>query len=293
MDEQRVHFFSDDLRLEGSFYFPDNTTSERKVFIVACSGFMGLKNIHPLKFARSLTQEGYPCFGFDYRGFAQSEGIQGRVILDEQIRDIVNAVSFAASDSRLSDFSPVLLGWGMGGGLVLESARLIASLAGVASVNGFYNGRRVQQAVRGEEGFRKFEEWLAAERSRGSRERKKVKVDPFFLYPLDPVTKSYVNSELEKNPDFGGNVDFSLADSLLRFVPEAHLEELQRIPLLVVHGTQNHLHPRAEADSLYSRYPGPKHLYWLENAGHTEWMYEGHPQYLELIRQILLWLENL
>jgi acyl-CoA dehydrogenase len=43
----------------------------------------------------------------------------------------------------------LLMGWGMGGGLVLEAARLIPKIVGLVCMNGFYNGKRVQKMVRG------------------------------------------------------------------------------------------------------------------------------------------------
>ena len=81
-----------------------------------------------------------------------------------------------------------------------------------------------------------------------------------------------------------------LADSLLRFCPENNLEDLSRLPILIVHSERNRMHPPMEAESLYRTYPGPKELLWLWNVGHTEWMKDEHPTYQALISKIDDWL---
>jgi pimeloyl-ACP methyl ester carboxylesterase len=189
--------------------------------------------------------------------------------------------------------SLVLLGWGMGGGLVLQAARWLPRLRGLVCVNGFYNGARVQQTVRGEEDWERFQGWVLEERTRAVTSGEPRRVDPFEIYPLDPVTRGYVDGVLRKNPGFGGEVDTVLADSLLDFAPEQRLEGLDRVPLLVAHGDQNALHPVDEARELHRRYPGPKQLYWVESGGHTEWMHDDDPKYRALAARIADWLDGL
>src|ERR1700683_5548205 len=87
--EQCLRFYSDGLSLDASFY-PPTDPSPNKPVIMTCSGFQGLKTIHPARFARAFTARGYTCFGFDYRGYGTSEGEPGTV--DEFIRDIANAM---------------------------------------------------------------------------------------------------------------------------------------------------------------------------------------------------------
>lgn len=114
-------------------------------------------------------------------------------------------------------------------------------------------------------------------------------VDPFKIYPLDPVSEEYVDRVLRAVPGYnegtlyhyihhrmfmwchgymksnlisfqsffeGAQVRLDFADSLIRFAPENSLEHLQDIPLLVVHGEINELHPVAEPISLLAKYPG-------------------------------------
>ncbi len=291
MIEEPTHFYSDGVKLEASFFFPpEGEGSEERPILVPCSGFMGLKTIHPERFARALTPRGYTCFTFDYRGFGRMKIAGGKVLIDEQIRDIVHAMSFVVGDRRMRNRRMVPIGWGMGGGLVLKATPIAPNVQGLICINGLYDAMRVQRAVRGESGWRKFRAWFQDRQIQACRTPDTIEVDPFEIYPLDPVTKTYVDGPLNASPGFGGTVHFSFAESLLGFAPESDVKHLADVPLLIVHGEDNRLHPIVEAESLYTVYPGPKERYWIPGAGHTEWMYDDHPIFRTVVDRIAAWL---
>lgn len=290
MKIEEVTFHSDGLRLNGSFYLPDDLDPSPHPLVLACSGFTGLNRIHPARFARYLTAHGHLCFGFDYRGFAASEGERNRVVLEEQVRDVIFALSFAAGDARVDARKIYLLGWGMGAGIVLDAARQHPWVAGLILANGFYNGARVQVAHRGEQGFEEFRQQVCEQLTRQATTGQRERMDPFDIYPLDDASREYVDSVLKKTPDYDtSGTPCELGDSIVRWNPEAHAPHL-RVPLLVTHGDQNTLHPTAEAQSLYDCYGGPKQLYWLAGAGHTEFMHDDDPRFQALARRIDQWL---
>lgn len=293
MQEQNVYFYSDGLKLHGKFYYPDNAhAGPEKPVVVTCSGFLGLNTIHPARFARALTKRGYICFGFDYRGFEQSEGERGRVLLQEQIRDIENACIFVSLQKDIRARKIVLMGWAMGAGLVLQAADEIPSLAGLVSINGFYNGYRFLKESRTESEWKAFKDWLhelrAVEVQTGATQR----VNPFDIYRLDEVTRQYVDDVLFKTKGFGGEVELRFAHSLMHYNLECQLDHLPQVPLLVAHGEDNKMHPLTEAKSLYAKYPGPKELYVIPHAGHTEWMCDDCDPFQNLAERILQWLQQ-
>ena len=290
MRTEAAAFYSEGLKLDASFYLPDegNEDPSRPV-IVVCSGFMGLNSIHPARFARALTPLGYTTFGFDYRGFAASEGTPGRVLLEEQITDIASAAAYATTHRNAGGGRVVLMGWGMGGGLVLEAARLLPRVAGIVCMNGFYNGKRVQKTVRGWDGYVEFMEKIDSARAAAARTGEVIEVEPFTIYPVDSQSGEYVDNVLYRVPEFGGLFKPMLADSLLRFAPDTHLEDFSRVPLLIAHGERNFLHPPTEAEELYNAYPGPKQIHWLWNSGHTEWMDDANPTFQGLVTAIDNW----
>ena len=292
MREQKTHFYSEGLKLAASFYLPDNEESQtKKPFIIACSGFLGLKDIHPALFARALTSLGYPCFGFDYRGFGESEGSWHDVLIEEQIHDIVNAAVFVSSQPQFSNHKIILIGWGMGAGLILEAAKETLNLRGLICINGFYSAKRTQRELRGTKNWRIFHNWIRKEREREVQTGEIKNVDPFLIYPLDETTKKYVDDVLLKQQGFGGEVKFTFVHSLLRFCPEDRLAGLE-VPILIAHGDSNDLHSPTEMESLYEKYPADKELYWISNAGHTEWMFDDNLLFKGLVNYIDGWVQR-
>jgi fermentation-respiration switch protein FrsA (DUF1100 family) len=61
---------------------------------------------------------------------------------------------------------------------------------------------------------------------------------------------------------------------------------------LIAHGAENDLHPVTEAKSLYNAYPGPKSLFLLADAGHTEWMLDDNPHFIEFAKHISQWISE-
>ncbi len=294
MRTEPATFYSDGLKLSGAFFLPDEMDeSTPRPLVIPCSGFTGLMKIHPARFARFLTQRGLMCFGFDYRGFAESEGERGRVVLDEQVRDIIHATSFAEADPRVDRDRIILLGWGMGAGLVIDAARELLGVLGLIAVNGFYDGKRVQIAHRGPTDYLAFRDHAREQFTRRARGGKADRGDPFYFYPLDPQSRTYVDNVLRQFDKYD-TADYSaeLADSLLRWNPEAYAPHM-RTPLLIAHATRNALHPYTEAEYLFSAYGGPKELHWIYDAGHTEWMLDDNEKFQALGRKIVAWIEGL
>lgn len=293
MHTQEIHFYSDGYKLAGSFFRPDNGNgSSPQPLVIPCSGFTGLCRIHPARFARYLTARGHHCFGFDYRGFAQSEGPRGRVLLEEQVRDITAALAYVRSDPQVDERRVILLGWGMGGSLVLDAARAAHGVIAVAAVNGFYNGLRFEQAHRDEAEMREFLDRVETERAERARTGRARFVDPFEIYPLDPVSREYVDNVLRKTPGYQGqSYSLELADSLLRWNVEAYAPHMHT-PLLILHGAENQLHPPEEPRSLHDAYGGPKELHWVRDAGHTEFMHDDDPRFQAMAARLEQWIQQ-
>jgi len=292
MNQHNVKFYSDGLQLDGSFYTDEQVDNKELPIVIVCSGFTGMKNIHPERFARAWTKQGFTVFGFDYRGFGESEGERERVILEEQVRDIANAVAVVSERAVAEKRKLFLAGWGMAGGLILDTYRICEDLIdGLIAMNGFYNAVRVQKALRGELGWKEFRGFMADERTRLAKGGEAKGIDPFDIYPLDPVSREYVFTELVKTPGYGVTSRLDFADSLISFAPENHLDErFANAPLLIAHGQENDLHPVAEPKSLYASYPGPKELLLLPGGGHTEWMLDDHPLFKQFSTRIAEWM---
>jgi hypothetical protein len=136
-------FFSNRCLLDGDLYLPDPVSWPPPYpAVIGCSGYQGLKTIHPERFARSLVPAGYACLAFDYRGFGASEGERGRLVPQEQAEDVISAVSLLQSVPDVDSSRIGLAGWALGGGVAVAAAAQDDRIAAVAAVNAVGDGWR-------------------------------------------------------------------------------------------------------------------------------------------------------
>ena len=303
MRELKTWFFSDGLKLAGRWFLPDEGANKAGLpIVIVLSGYTGLVQQLPRMVAGSLTAMGYPCFGFDFRGWGESAGDPAQVLLEEQQRDIVYAAAICAEEAEAEGRKVVVAGWGMGAGLAIKAARLQPDIAGLIALNGFINNRRVQQALRGAEGWARFEAFLQQQFRSHARDGTVSRHEPFSIYPLDPSTIEELyhggreDSENTRLEGPGGgfiqppDVSLAFACSLVDFEIEGDLSSLAERPLLIVHGRDNALHPVAEAEALHALYPGPKELLVLEYAKHLDWMERDAPAFRTFLAKFDQWV---
>ena len=291
MLERSINFYSDGLRLDGTLYLPaDMRVGERRPAVVACSGYLGLNAIYPRLFADPLTAGGYVVLGFDYRGNGESEGTPGRLLIEEQIRDIKSGLTFIREQAEVARDQVALLGWGMGAGSVVAVASQDERAKAVVALNGFYNGRSFLLARHGEMGLQSLGARLEEDRVKRVLTGHEDFVDPYEVYPLDPATKDEVEANLVPVPGFGPQTAFELLDSLLAFDAESVVHKIAPRPLFVGHGEHNELHPFDDALSLYGKAGKPKQFYRIEGK-HNDFMRRDHPGFEALSGTLLEWFE--
>jgi pimeloyl-ACP methyl ester carboxylesterase len=289
MQRRSVSFFSDGLRLDGVIHVPgDLANGEQVPALITCSGFTGLKDIHPARFARAFVEHGYVCLAFDYRGFGDSEGKQGRLVPQEQVEDVRSAVSFLETVAEVDPDRIVLLGWALGGGIAIQTAADDQRVRAVAAINAIGDGERSVHSMHDENSWQKLLGRIAEDRKRRALKGESKLIHPFEVVRLDEVTRSYVEGELYQFEGYGSKVSLESADYLLRFRPEMFVERIAPRPLMLIHGAENRLHPPSESEKLYGRAGEPTELVMLEGSGHTEWAFDEHPTFrriVDLIRE--------
>ncbi|MGI8825388.1 MAG: alpha/beta hydrolase [Chloroflexota bacterium] len=291
METRQLDFYSDGIRLEGLLQLPDGEREGRLPVVLLCSGFQGLKELIPAKLWAPFTAAGYACFAFDYRGFGTSDGVRGRVLPSEQVEDVRNAVTFLQAQPELDPESIGVVGWGLGGGIVVQAAAEDARIKAVACLNG------VGDAGRAVGDSRTYYDWMVTQDRLGEDRAQRVLtgksqlVSPWEVVPLDPVTRDNVESDMYGNHERFGvdKVSLQSAEAYYAFRPELVVDRISPRPLLVVHGTRNTLHPIDEARSLYAHAREPKQLIEINGAHHLDWIQPGAPQYLETVPRIVEW----
>lgn len=287
MYEKRVNFYSEGHKLEGTLYIPeDHKPGEKRPAIIPNSGYQGINEFYPKLFSRYLTAAGYVCLGFDYRGFASSEGRHGRVLIDEQIQDIKNALTFLQIQDEVDPECVGLIGWGMGAFNTVELASSDQRVKAVAALNGFYNGERWLKSIHS------YEKWLeiihAVESDRIHRvtNGESFQANPFDYYPLDTDTESYVKKELAPLTPLSKKIDLQFTDSIIGMNAEQTAASISPRPVFIGHGKHNRLHLIQEAEALYSTLEEPKELHWIDGK-HNDFMHYNDPEMNELMERLV------
>ncbi|UOQ92382.1 alpha/beta hydrolase [Halobacillus shinanisalinarum] len=291
MIEKSVQFYSEGFKLQGTLYFPeDYENKEKHPAIIANSGYQGVNEFYPRMFAKAMTEKGYICLGFDYRGFADSEGDPARVILDEQVDDIRNALTFLRTQSEVDHERIGLIGWGMGGSNVVRVAEK-EDVAAVAALNGFYHGERWLKTIHSYENWLNVLETVYEDRILRVTTGESKPADPFLHYPLDPATRDYVDKELAAKKGFGGETRIQFSDSILEMDAEKAAQKLEDTPLFVAHGKDNILHPFEESVFLFHNAASPKVFYEI-NGKHNDFMYSDHYEFKALVEELGTFFEE-
>ncbi|MFC0525859.1 alpha/beta hydrolase [Pontibacillus salicampi] len=285
MIEKSVQFYSEGYKLQGMLYLPDDYEGKGKQpAIIANSGYQGVNEFYPKMFAEALTAKGYVCFGFDYRGFADSEGDPARVILEEQVEDIRNALTFLRAQSVVDHERIGLIGWGMGGANVVRVAEK-EDIAAIAALNGFYNGERWLKTIHSYENWLKVLEEVYEDRVLRVTNGESKPANPFLHYLLDPPTREYVDQELASKKGFGGQTRIQFTDSILELDAEESVKKLGDTSLFVAHGRNNVLHPVEESISLFNTAACPK-VYYEINGKHNDFMYSDNAEFQALMEEL-------
>ncbi|WP_100401936.1 alpha/beta hydrolase [Bacillus sp. FJAT-42315] len=290
MIERQIHFYSEGYKLEGTLYLPDDyKEGEKRPAIIPNSGYQGFNEFYPKLFARNLTEAGYVCLGFDYRSFAKSEGEEGRVILNEQVEDIENAITFLSIQEEVDPERIGLIGWGMGGSNVVRVAGRDKRVKAVAALNGFYHGERWLRSIHSYVEWNEILEAVKEDRKQRVLTGKSQLADTFIHYPLDPATADYVDKELAILSPFGKQTVLQFTDSIIGMNAEKEVKDVT-VPLFIGHGKDNLLHPFDESFELYKAANEPKQLYVIDGK-HNDFMYHEHEVFQELISQLITFFD--
>lgn len=282
MIEHNTTFFSEGSRLQATVYYPDDLPAEGPhPAVVINSGYQGFNEFYPRMFARELTKRGFVCLGFDYRGMADSEGEKGTVLIEQQVEDIRNAVTFLQTHDDVDDRRIGLIGWGMGAANVVLAAEKGRNVAGVAALNGFYDGERWLKSIHTYDEWTRILDEVQEDRVRRVLEGESKLADTFAHYPLDPATKDYVGKELSQVYGFGHPTRLQFTESIIDLKVERAARHLESTPLFIGHGSRNTLHPFDEAQGLYDAASSPKTLYTIDGR-HNDFMFGDHPEFVVL-----------
>jgi uncharacterized protein len=274
-----VTFYSDELKLAGTWYWPDRPDDgEDLPCVVFCQGYTGSRDRYFPDVVPWFVNAGLPCFLFDYRGFGDSEGTRGRLICDEQIRDIRAAFTVATSEPGIDPSRCAAFGISHGGSHALMAAARDERIAACVALMPIADGTGWLRSCRRECEYRAFRSEVFAERSRRVRTGESTWVSRHDILIPDPETEA----RFKRFPQHNTSLPLETAESLFDWRPIEHVAKVAPRPVLFIQGTDDVLVTPENALALYEAAGEPKELVMLQGATHWGTVYE-QPEHVETV----------
>ena len=295
MKTQTCSFYSEGIKLEGLVQLPDDLkSSEQRAAVIVCSGGQGLKEWVPSRWWPHFLEAGYVVMAFDYRGFGTSEGERGQMFPQKEVEDVLAAVTFLQQHSNVDPKRIGVVGWGMGGGVVIEAAARDDAIQAVCCAAGFGWGARTTRDNAQLQAWIDRQDELAKDRTdrvttgksrlvhweEMTPGRKRIERNSLFFKDL---------AELHRDPV--EQLSLATIEAIYNFRPELVADRISPRPLLVVHGTEDALYHPDEAVSIYNRAKPPKDLIWIEGGDHLEWIHPDSPLSKPGIGKVVEWFK--
>ena len=290
MQEKKVEFFSEGVKIAGILRSPDIASGPRPA-IVQGPGWLGLKDAKLyLPYHEALTSAGFHVLIFDYRGFGDSEGDRGQLMPDMQLQDLINAVTCLET---LPDVDAQNIGaFGSGGtgggnsillGAVDKRVKCVVSQVPVSDGSDWLHRMRQEH------------EWVAFLKLLSDDRKLRVVTGSGAL--VHPREEIMVATPERKLTNIKGDVDdkiptqvpLACAEAILRYKPIDVVALLAPTPLLIIGVEDDAVTPTDHAIDLYEAAGTPKKLIMQRDTTH----YEAYKQFGGIvIPQIVEWFVN-
>jgi len=274
--ESEVWFRSDDARIYGALCRPGGPARLPAAVLVHGFGSFRDELTGFAELAERLAGDGIASLRMDMRGCGRS-GKRGLMHpIWDWVNDVRQAVSFLETFPSIIPDRIAVVGMSMGGGVACTAAaidarlRVVVALAPVADGEGWF--RHLWTTSRGEEGWRMFEQKVAADRRSRANGKRPVSLPVLDAMAYAPEDRSAFLEMAEKYPAFLRRIRLSAVDSAMRVraVPVAPL--IAPRPLLIVHSRTDTSVPVDQGEALYAAARDPRLLVLLDDSPHCFWI---------------------
>ena len=297
MRTRNVEFYSHGDKLVGTVYLPDQyKDGEKRPCIIPCSGFTGINAVYPRLISSELTKKGYVCLGFDYRGWAPSEGDPVYTTVESEYEDITNAYVYATQLPEVDPDNIALFGWGFAGPVVIKVAADNPQIKAAAVGNSWFKSERLLRYLLSDEEIKERAELAKEDRIQRVLTGKGSTVDCYFFNcPAGAGTENdYLTKTLSRvTPDieeiialhYGSKENFppkhswDFWDSMIRIDAAADVRRLSPRHLFVVYSSED-ANGKQEAESVSRVADGNVELYEV-NGSHNDWMFSDDQRFID------------
>ncbi len=292
--EEKVHFYSDWLKLSGTFYTPDDyERGERRPAIICCHGYSGRRDVYLPPFSRGLTENGYIVLTFFHRGFGDSEGVRTRNVPMEQVRDIFNAITYMQQRPEVDPDRIGLLGLSFGGATVIYAAATDGRPRCVVEVGGPADGERWAKSKRAHWQWMEFMDELKEDRIRRVMTGQSKRLPYTELCPPGPQMTRVFETMYRPEEQYPEGYPLENVDEALTFKPEALVHLISPRAVLFIHAERDSMVPAEEAQSMYAKAGEPKKLVIIPGVNHGDVYEPVNPEIFGMVmRETVEWYDS-
>jgi dipeptidyl aminopeptidase/acylaminoacyl peptidase len=290
MQEQSVEFFSEGVKVAGILRSPDDVSGAVPA-IVQGPGWLGLKDAKLyLPYHEAFTAAGFHILIFDYRGFGDSEGDRGILLPQNQLDDLVNAVSYLTTrdDVDANNIGTFGSGGTGGGNAVLLAAtdrRIRAAVSQVPVADGEDWLHRMRREYEWQEFLRRIEADQKERVISGVGEMVHPREEIMVATPERKATnvKGDVDSKIPNS------VPLRCAEAIMRYRPIDVVDQVAPTPLMFIGVEDDAVTPTDHVVDLYNKANAPKKMIMQRHTTH----YAAYAQYgKQVIPQIVDWFQQ-
>ncbi|MGL1901666.1 MAG: alpha/beta hydrolase [Fibrobacterales bacterium] len=273
--KQSIEFYSDSHLLKGTLYTPNDVNPESPLpLILLCHGFAGVKELLLPNFAERFAKNGFAAVTFDYRGFGESEGTRSRIIPQEQISDIRNALTYLETRPEINEKRMGVWGTSLGGAHSLVAAATDTRIKSVAVQITFGDGMRNNT---GHMDAPAIEKLNASLNKAWNAEVTKNKVMglPLKRVLSDEQSKQFYVDYAEDFPEaLGVKVPFTTTRYINEYSPESYFSTLTA-PTLVIGATNDIVNKPSESEEIFNKLQVDEKKLIMQDATHYD-IYVGN-----------------
>ncbi len=258
MQERVVHFYSEGSKLEADYYLPDDSSARGpRPGIVLCHGYSGIRSVILRDYANYFVEAGYPTLGFDYRGFGGSEGTKWRIIANEQLQDIRNALTWLEAQPEIDPERLGIWGTSNGGAHIVAVAGMDSRVKCAVGQVGYGNGWQVLTENYAPTEREEFLRTLREDR------RKRVLTGKGEAVPVatllhSPQTDKFLGEAVSAMPELYSEISWESAEATLEYRPIDVADKIVPRALMLIAAEHDDLCKADRYREVYDRAGEPK-----------------------------------
>ena len=264
MRPRSTHFFSCGTRCAAVLWLPDSPSAAAAwPGIVLCHGFTGIKEWLLPPFAEAFCAAGFAVLTFDYRCFGESDGARGRLVPQDQVEDIRNAITFLGVQPGVDPARMGLWGTSFGCANVIQTAGIDARPRCVVGQVGFGSLPRIMREKAGPEQAEAMRQMLAADAAQRVQTGVSMQIDPGMMMNDEQSVAAFA-AGVQAFPGLATQLPLEAVERIMEYEPERVVWQIAPRPLLLIGARYDAAAPVSEMEHLYRAAGQPKRLEILD-----------------------------